>query len=91
VTSCDDCICNGDCQFLDRREQPYFQAYRFARRIARGAEWRGFDFIIWIGRQWGAWRAANNLTPHEPVSEPERLRFQSWLFQRVGHPAGAPR
>lgn len=87
---CDDCICDaGPCAFVDKWEQPYFQAFRLARRLPIGSSWRGADFLIWIGRQWGAWRALNGLGLHTPVDATQRQSFQAWLFERVSHPEAA--
>lgn len=84
---CDDCICGGaGCAFVTIDEQPYFQAYRLASRIAVGEPWRGFDYIIWIGGQWKAWRKLNGLTPTESISPDQREAFEAWLFARVSHP-----
>jgi hypothetical protein len=85
--ACDDCICTGSCAFVTKAEQPYFQAYRLAKRLPLGASWKSYEFMAWIGSQWRAWRRLRGLGPYQSVTHEQRDDFEAWLFDRVGHPA----
>lgn len=84
---CDDCghQCREGCAFVSPNEQPYFQAFRVAKRIPIGEPWDAWDYLTWNSAQWRSFCEARG------VSEAQKLLhaddFRGWLFRSVGHPA----
>lgn len=84
---CDDCAhgCRDACAFISADEQPYFQAYRLAKRIPPGEPWDAWDYMAWNAASWRAFCAERGVPESQRLLHAEA--FQAWLFRSVGHPA----
>lgn len=63
--------------------QPYFLAYLLHTSADPGDV---TGYILWISRKWREWRELNGLDRWAKVTEEQRKRFETWLFEAV--PAG---
>jgi hypothetical protein len=60
--------------------QPYFLAYLLHTDADPGDV---AGYILWISSKWREWRELNGLDRWAKVTEEQRKRFETWLFETV--------
>lgn len=60
--------------------QPYFRAYILHTGADPGDV---TGYILWISRKWREWLLQNGLDRWAKVTEEQRKRFETWLFETV--------
>jgi hypothetical protein len=62
--------------------QPYFRAF-LLHTGADPEQASNTEYTLWISRKWQEWRELNGLDRGAKVTEEQRKRFETWLFEAV--------